>query len=123
QLLLKSRADKELTDNEGNTANPDARNQSGKTALMYSAIHGSDDNVTLLLTWGADRNLCDSNGRGALDSAKSNGHWKIAQTLQNWTNREAATPRMSFLQTSMESFRTLRSLVQSLRIDACGRGS
>ena len=102
QLLLKSRADKDLTDNEGNTALisaaankqsfcvrcllqaraiPDARNQSGKTALIYSAIHGSDDNVTLLLRCGADRNLCDRNGRTALDSAKSNGHWKVVPGL------------------------------------------
>ena len=51
------------------TADLDAQDRRGRTALMYAALHGHDDVVDMLLKAGADVHLHDEYGQTALNGA------------------------------------------------------
>ena len=53
------------------TANVNAHDHDGKTALMYSAEKNSPDNVKLLLSYGADVSLKSLDGKSAADFSQS----------------------------------------------------
>lgn len=58
------------------------QNENGKkTALMYASKNNQKEIVTLLLSFGADPNIQDDQGRTSLMIACSNGYYEIAKSL------------------------------------------
>ena len=55
---------------------------SGQTALMFAALTGQADMVTLLLTHGADAHVKDSRGKTAQDYAGQGSHPEIGEMLK-----------------------------------------
>ena len=55
---------------------------SGQTALMFAALTGQTDMVTLLLTHGADAQMKDSRGKTAQDYAGQGNHPEIGEMLK-----------------------------------------
>ena len=56
-----------------NKAKLDIQNNSGSTALMYSAMYKNKDVYNFLIISGANKELKDKKGKTALDYAKENG--------------------------------------------------
>jgi len=66
-------------------ASPNAWNHEAKlTALMCAARNGRRDTVALLLHYGANIRLRDSEGRTASEQAKSKGHDEIATMIEQF---------------------------------------
>lgn len=63
------------------SAQVNARDEQGRTALHNAASVGDEDLVSLLLEYGADVNLCDSQGRDALYLAVGAGHSEVVEIL------------------------------------------
>ena len=61
---------------------PNARTDSGATALMFAAALGSSRIVQRLLDAGADPSLSDLNGNTALSLAQTNNHPEVAAILE-----------------------------------------
>ena len=62
-------------------ANPNGRDASGFTPLMYSSINGDLETSMMLILMGADTNLKNSYGGTALMYAAGNGNFEIAYYL------------------------------------------
>ena len=56
-----------------NKAKLDIQNNSGSTALMYSAMYKNKDVYNFLIISGANKELKDKKGKTAIDYAKENG--------------------------------------------------
>ncbi|KXS14498.1 ankyrin repeat protein, partial [Gonapodya prolifera JEL478] len=52
--------------------------------LRLAAQNGRRDIVRLLLDWGADPGVCDTNSRSALDMASEKGHCSVIRLLLNF---------------------------------------
>jgi len=59
----------------------DARDGTGRTALMLAAIHGQTTAVQKLLALGANRALVDREGLNAAQQARQRGHTRIADLI------------------------------------------
>jgi ankyrin repeat protein len=59
----------------------DLQDRSGRSALMYAALMGNDNNVGILLAWGARADLCDKQGFTAMTIALGAGHIELALKL------------------------------------------
>jgi hypothetical protein len=62
---------------------PDARDDTGETALMWAAAMGNREIVKLLLLHGADPSLRNRFGQTALDIAQASGRADVAALLRN----------------------------------------
>ena len=62
-------------------ANPNIKDSSGNTALIWVSINGHLNIVRLLLKAGANPNIKDSNGNTALTRASRHGHLDIVKLL------------------------------------------
>lgn len=60
-----------------------ARDDLGRTPLIWAAERGHIDTVKLLLHYGAKVNIKDSSGASALIAAFSNGHIEVAELLKD----------------------------------------
>ena len=65
-----------------NGASINARDNAGRTALMYAAEHGRDELVQVLLEAGADATAQDRAGRTAWQWAEQNGHETTSARLR-----------------------------------------
>lgn len=63
-------------------ADPDARQQTGHTALMSAARHGDLDMMALLLEYGATPDLADADGKTPLDHAGEGGQREAVALLE-----------------------------------------
>jgi hypothetical protein len=59
-----------------------ARDESGRTALMLATLHGQGDAVDVLLSHGADPNIADTRGTTPLQAALAGNQAAIAAALQ-----------------------------------------
>jgi Ankyrin repeats (3 copies) len=59
-----------------------ARDESGRTALMLATLHGQGDAVDVLLSHGADPNIADAHGTTPLQAALAGNQAAIAAALQ-----------------------------------------
>jgi len=64
-------------------ANIRAKDNYGRTVLIWAALHGTEEVVTLLCKMGADPEIKDKGGNTALTEAKNNGRSRIAELLKN----------------------------------------
>ena len=55
----------------------------GWTALIWAAKEGHYENVKILLHAGSDVSIMDKTGKSAMDWARENNHWQIAEFLQS----------------------------------------
>jgi ankyrin repeat protein len=62
-------------------ATVDLQDRSGRSALMYAALTGNENNVAILLAWGARADLCDKDGFTAMTIALGAGHIELALKL------------------------------------------
>ena len=62
-------------------ANPNIRNNDGRTALMAASQNGHHQVVELLLKEKADPNIRNNDGRTALMAASQNGHHQVVELL------------------------------------------
>jgi ankyrin repeat protein len=60
----------------------DARDESGRTALMLATLRGQSDAVDVLLAHGADPNSADALGTTPLQAAIAGGQQQIVVALQ-----------------------------------------
>jgi hypothetical protein len=65
------------------TADVDARDPLGRTALMLATLDGSPDAVDVLLAHGADPNAADARGVTPLQAAAAGGQRRIIEALQH----------------------------------------
>jgi ankyrin repeat protein len=63
-------------------ANMNARDSSGRTALMLAVLHGQRSAVDTLIAAGADPNAADSQGRTPLKAALEAGQPEIVAALR-----------------------------------------
>jgi ankyrin repeat protein len=106
QLLLKYGADPELPGDGKATAlmsatqhteifkilvnrgaNIHARDNYGRTVLIWAALHGTEEVVALLCEMGADPGIKDKGGNTALTEAKNKGRSRIASLLENCSKK------------------------------------
>ena len=64
-----------------------ARDESGRTALMLATLNGQGDAVDVLLSHGADPNVADAHGTTPLQAALAGNHAEIAAALQRAKTR------------------------------------
>ncbi|MFH1116297.1 MAG: ankyrin repeat domain-containing protein, partial [Pseudomonadota bacterium] len=62
--------------------NVNARNETGKTAVMFAASEGQPEVVETLLKAGADPDLKDKDGDTAASLAKKKGHYDVVSILE-----------------------------------------
>jgi ankyrin repeat protein len=72
----------ELTSLLGATNDIDARDDSGRTALMLATLHGRAGAVDVLLGHGADPNAADAHGMTPLQAAVAGDQHAIIRSLQ-----------------------------------------
>jgi ankyrin repeat protein len=65
-----------------------AKDEYGRTALMFASYLGHKEVVKLLLEAGADVNTRDKDGFTALTLASENGHKEIIELLKSYGARE-----------------------------------
>jgi len=65
----------------------DARDESGRSALMLATLRGQSDAVDVLLAHGADPNAADADGTTPLQAAKAGDHPAIVAALQRYGAR------------------------------------
>ncbi len=63
-------------------ADPNIRDDYGRTSLMYASLSGYESAVRMLLENGANPNIIDDGGETAADKAKKNGYKAIEQILR-----------------------------------------
>jgi ankyrin repeat protein len=64
-------------------ANIHARDNYGRTVLIWAALHGTEEVVALLCTMGADPNIKDKGDNTALSEAQNKGRSNIVRLLNN----------------------------------------
>jgi ankyrin repeat protein len=64
-----------------------AKNDEGKTALIYAAINGDSASATALLDAGACQNIIDTDGKTALGEAIDNSRTDLATLLKTYAAR------------------------------------
>jgi ankyrin repeat protein len=64
-------------------ANIQARDNYGRTVLIWAALHGTEEVVTLLCKMGADPEVRDKGGNTALSEAQRKGRSNIVELLRN----------------------------------------
>jgi len=64
-------------------ANIYARDNYGRTVLIWAALHGTEEVVALLCKMGADPEIKDKGGNTALTEAKNKGRSRIIELLKN----------------------------------------
>jgi len=64
-----------------------ARDATGRTALMLAILHGQTDAVSALLAYGADPNAADTHGTTPLQAARATGRPAIIAALQRYGAR------------------------------------
>lgn len=64
-------------------ANIHARDNYGRTVLIWAALHGTEEVVSLLCKMGADPNIKDKGGATALNKAEDKGRSKIVKLLKD----------------------------------------
>ncbi len=63
-------------------ANIHARDSYGRTVLIWAALHGTEEVVTLLCKMGADPDTKDKGGNTALSDARNKGRARIVELLE-----------------------------------------
>jgi len=64
-------------------ANIHARDNYGRTVLIWAALHGTEEVVALLCTMGADPDIKDKGGNTAIIEAQNKGRSNIVKLLKN----------------------------------------
>jgi ankyrin repeat protein len=64
-------------------ANIHARDNYGRTVLIWAALHGTEEVVTLLCKMGAHPDIKDKGGNTALSEARNKGRSRIVELLEN----------------------------------------
>ena len=70
-------------------ANIHARDNYGRTVLIWAALHCTEEVVTLLCKIGADPEIKDNGGNTALTQAKNKGRSRIVELLTNCSKNRA----------------------------------
>ena len=70
-------------------ANIHARDNYGRTVLIWAALHGTEEVVALLCEMGADAKTKDKGGNTALTEAKTKGRSSIVELLKNCSKNKA----------------------------------
>lgn len=68
-------------------ANIHARDNYGRTVLIWAALHGTEEVVALLCEMGADPKIKDKGGNTALIKAKNKGRSNIVKLLSNCSKK------------------------------------
>jgi hypothetical protein len=68
-------------------ASLDGRDPLGRTALMLATLHGQRDAVEMLLAWGADPNVADTEGTTPLGAAIAGRDTELAAMLKHYGAR------------------------------------
>lgn len=68
-------------------ANIHARDNYGRTVLIWAALHGTEEVVALLCEMGADPRIGDKGGNTALTEAKNKGRSRIVSLLENCSKK------------------------------------
>ena len=64
-------------------ADVNARDELGRTALVWAAITGRENTVVVLVGSGADMSTRDSSGLNAAERATEEGHFSLSDRLKN----------------------------------------
>ena len=73
-------------------ANPNTKDEKGRTPLHYAAAMGHLDIAKLLLERGADPSARDKYGQTPANVARAEGHSEVAELIESWAREGGGAP-------------------------------
>ena len=77
-------------------ADPNIKDEAGRTPLYWAASEGHVDVVKLLLVYGADPTVEDKDGKTPLDLARAEGSSEVVSVIEEWLRRGGGSSQRRF---------------------------